>query len=61
MPNNEKKAEWWSTNGVPLDGYAKIEKKIEYIKQYFISKLKFLTTKKVAKVKIAFNKEECNK
>tara|TARA_Y100000588_G_C13349411_1_gene541713 strand:- start:74 stop:214 length:141 start_codon:yes stop_codon:yes gene_type:complete len=46
---------------VPLDGYAKIEKKIEYIKQYFISKLKFLRTKKVAKVKIAFNKEECNK
>ena len=25
---NDNKAEWWSTKGVPLEGYAKIEKHI---------------------------------
>ena len=29
MPISEKKVAWWSTNGVPLDGYARIEKHIE--------------------------------
>ena len=53
-----------------ISGYGYIKMKIleeirfielDLIKQYFISKLKFLRTKKVAKVKIAFSKEECNK
>ena len=25
---NDNKAEWWSTKGVPLEGYAKIEKHV---------------------------------
>ena len=28
-PNKEKKAAWWSTKGVPLEGYASIENKKE--------------------------------
>ena len=28
-PNKEKKAEWWSAKGVPLDGYASTDTKSE--------------------------------
>ena len=52
-----KKAEWWSTKGVPLIGYAKILKHREKNKLSLKSRFKVLKTMKVENVIIKFINE----
>ena len=56
-PIKEKKAEWWSTKGVPLIGYAKILKHREKNKLSLKSRFKVLKTMKVENVIIKFINE----